>query len=413
MAGGAGMVNRAKVLLGAFIAVAACCCGAFELKDGTFLRNAEFKKVSRRGLIFSHSDGLSALKPEDLLESEQIKYADQIKEYQQLKRRHKIAQEIKARNAEEDAKRQAEQFKKEKAASQKEFNLDVAKVSRVKGKARYEKALLLLKKSKMTKMGQHLDYTALEKVINDSKKAAIQNPRVKDVRKVAYILILRVYIFKIADRIDAAKTAWEISDFKIKVENMRDKLWRLMRSLDATDQVICAEFFKHKIFVSGGEYTISPPVKALWEKEDNSKERTTGWFGSSYSFKQPRIDVANGMWVKYECPDICTWDTWEFIKYLVKPSREFGPFVKRYIKQEDARLNELLEKSYLTMKDVDEASVDRNDVLRKCVQPFLTNKLSLKCGGCLGFSINGTKECRDCSRYGIMLWNDYTSKTDK
>ena len=397
MAVGTGMVNRAKVLLGAFIAVAACCCGAFELKDGTFLRNAEFKKVSRRGLIFSHSDGLSALKPEDLLESEQIKYADQIKEYQQLKRKHKIAQEIKARTAEEDAKKQAEEFKKEKAASQKEFNLDVAKVSRIKGKARYEKALLLLKKSKMTKMGQHLDYTALEKVINASKKAAIQNPRVKDVRKVAYILILRVYIFKIADRIDAAKTAWEISDFKIKVENMRDKLWRLMRSLDATDQVICAEFFKHKTFVSGGTYKIDPPIKPLWQHGDS---------------QQAEIDVNNTVWTEYRCLDISSSDKWEFCKYLVAPSREFGPFVKSYIKQEDARLNELLEKSYLTMKDVDEASVDRHDVLRKCVQPFLTNKLSLKCRGCSGFSINGTK-CRDCSRYGIMLWNDYTFKTDK
>ena len=389
------MVNRAKVLLGAFIAVAACCCGAFELKDGTFLRNAEFKKVSRLGLIFSHSDGVSALKPEDLLESEQIKYADQIKEYQQLKRKHKIAQEIKARNAEEDAKKQAEEFKKEKAASQKKFNLAVAKVSRIKGKARYEKALLLLKKSKMTKMGQHLDYTALEKVINASKKAAIQNPRVKDVRKVAYILLLRVCIFKIADRIDEAKDAWEINDLKIKIENMRDKLWRLMRSLDATDQVICAEFFKQKAFVGPGSYKLEPPLKPLWQKGDVD----SGMNGTE-------------MWTEFVCTEQN--DTNEFCKYYaVKPTRELGMFVKKYNKNEQESLEELLAKSYLTMKDVDEASVDTYQALCKLVFVFIRKKLQLKCNACGGNSYKQINECRDCSRYGIMLWNDYTSKTDK
>lgn len=386
-----------KLLLGMIMLLAACCCAAFELKDGTYLNNVKFQKVSRKGLVFSHDDGVVTLKPEDLPEAERATYAAEIKEYQRLARQHKENQTNKANRIKAENAKRAAELKKIQAQRQKKLDDEIKRVARIKGKARYERALKLLRESQMTRGGKKLNYSALIKIINDSKNEAIHNPKIKDVRKVAYILILRVYIFKIVDRVDAAKTPWLRNDLTIKVENMRNKLWRLMRSLDVTDQVICAEFFKHNTFVSGGTYKIDPPIKPLWQHGDS---------------QQAEIDVNNKVWTEYKCLDISSSDTWEFCKYLVAPSREFGSFVKEYIKQEETMLKELLAQSYLKMEDVDKAEVDKHLMLKKCAAMFYGRKVELKCKKCSGYSINGVDECRECSRYGIMLWKDYTSQTD-
>lgn len=390
-----------KTLSGVFVVLAACCCAAFELKDGTYLNNVKFQKVSRKGLIFSHDDGVVTLKPEDLPEAEKATYAAEIKEYQRLARQHKENQSSKAnRKKAENAKRAAE-LKKIQAQRQKKLDAEIKRVARVKGNARYERALKLLLEYQTSKGGKKLNYSALIKIINDCKNEAIHNPKVKDVSKVAYILILRVYIFKIAVLLDKEKNPWKVDDLKTKVVNMKDKLWRLMRSLDATDQVVCAEFFKHNIFLDTGDGKIDPPIEPLCKKE---------------LLPGVNIQEENGLWAKYSFVDNSPDDVDEFLKYLVTGERKIGAFTRGYIKEERTALNELLKKSFLTMKDVDGAAVDKQAALSKCIQMFIgkgkRRKLHLKCQTCVGSSIDGSKQCRDCSRYGIMLWKDYTSQTD-
>ena len=428
--------KSSKILSGAVMAALAWHCGAFELNhtdsEGRriYLSNPEFRRVIHRGLVFQHDDGTIVVKPEQLHEREQFEYSEQIKEYRILVREYKSKLEISSRKDAEQKRQNEIEHKKKIEIYSREFEVKVAEISKMK-EYRFEEALRLKKKyyEHSDAWKKELDFSGLDQIIKECRKAGIKDTKIKDVPKMAYALILRIYMFKIADRVDKmANTPQRYDELTTRVRNMQDKLWRVVRTMDITDQVIFAKIcLEHDTFVSGNAtYPIEPPIRPLWQQSDSkiSQKFIAGYFSglrtetiiSSYGIylrltSGEIVSGDNGLWNKYRAKDISSSDMWEFLKYLIKPQRGYGAFVLKYLKEERQMVADMLRESFLSDQDIKKIKVLKRDVIEECIWEFIRRRLWLKCPECWGTSIDRFSECRTCCQYGILLWRDYNIQT--